>query len=52
MSLKTDLCGTGATMDATACNNATLIIGLGIWGALCGPFLIPSLNSADYQVSS
>ena len=35
--------------DDKKCSNTILVVGLTIWGAICGPFLIASATSADYQ---
>ena len=35
--------------DTEMCSNTILVVGLTVWGAICGPFLIASATSADYQ---
>ena len=35
--------------DTAGCRDTILVVGLTIWGAICGPFLIASATSADYQ---
>ena len=45
LGLIADVCDT----DDEGCRDTILVIGLTIWGAICGPFLIASATSADYQ---
>ena len=35
--------------DTAGCRDTILVVGLTVWGAVCGPFLIASATSADYQ---
>ena len=45
LSLRVDFC---SASDAN-CNSAILVVGLAISGALCGPYILPSTDSQDYQ---
>jgi hypothetical protein len=45
LSLRADCCSAGDV----SCNGAILVVGLTIWGALCGPYILPSTDSQDYQ---
>ena len=35
--------------DTAGCRDTILVVGLTIWGAICGPFLIASATLMDYQ---